>query len=652
MKLTEHEIKDNSASVITETLNYLDTPTSAIHFLKSYMKDNAIHIVKDQKEMWKILWNLLEDIPQALSIYIGDTQGNMLQVRRNPQAYRVTRIVNRMDAKPYELWAYRNKNYEVMKSEYKQKLYDPRTRPWYQNTSTEDKAHYSDVYEFYSANSLGLTISWPVLDKEKNIAAVISTDILVEELNSFLEKRNISENSKSFIANMNTGVIIAYSNPSSIKTFESKENEPKKQAVNLLYLNDIKEAHIRNTAINYFDNTVKNQTWVTELTNKHLFSLIEFPNTFEKSWSLISSVPKQDRTKFLTKPVMISIMTIIIFIAGLILILNMVINKMIKPILNISNQLGDMKKFHLDDIQYIGTNYEEIHTINDAVMSLKRGLTSFAKYVNTGVVRRLIEEEENPKPGGAEKQLTVMFSDIKGFTTIAEKMPSMYLTQHLSEYFSELSSIIMDNNGTIDKYIGDAIMAFWNAPQEIENHQLIACKAIYACNKKLMKLNDKWAIDKKPLLYTRFGLHTGRAIVGNIGSNDRLNYSALGDTINISSRLESLNKDYMTSIIISEATYEHAKSDFHCRILDSVVVKGREASIKVYELVTSKEDDTEGSMEAISQAYQSAFALYTQKDFIGAYKIYKECFKQSDNTDKTSAILANKCAHLHKQALT
>ncbi len=644
MRITKQEIKENSESIITETIDYLNLPAGSVHFLASYIQNNAINIVEDKEKMWKLLWDLLEDIPQALSICIGDTQGNAILVIKNSQEYKVTRIVNRMNPKPYELWIYRNQDYGVIKSEYKEKPYDPRTRPWFQNTTTENKTHYSDVYQFYNIKSLGLTLSHPILDEKNNINAIIGVNILIEDFNFFLQKKNISENSKSFITNIETGLIIAYSNPDSVTKFEDKAQNTQNINTRLLYLNNIKEPHTRNMAIDHFNNNAKKPTLLSKLTNKYLFSSMDFPDTFKKPWRLISTVPKKDRTKFLTTPIMTSMVIIVVFITVFIVILNIAINRITKPILNISDQLDDMKNFHLNNEQYIPTNYKEIHTINDAMIALKRGLTFFGKYVNVNIVRKLIEEEHAATPGGIEKNITVMFSDIQGFTGIAEQMPPIYLTQHLSEYLSALSDIIMKSHGTIDKYIGDAIMAFWNAPQEMADHELTACNAVYQCNKKLTELNNKWTFEQKPLLHTRFGLHTGTAIVGNIGSNDRLNYSALGDTINISSRLESLNKTYMTNIILSEKMYESVKDHFYCRVLDSVVIKGRKNNIKIYEMIGSKTDDDGKNMEKLCQAYEKAFALYMKKDFARAHKIYTECFTASENTDKTSAILKNKCA--------
>ncbi len=642
MRITKQEIKENSESIITETINYLSLPAGSIHFLASHIQNNAINIVENKEKVWKLLWDLLEIHSGVMSVYIGDIQGNMLLVKKDSKVYRITTIVDRMNADFYEF--YRNQDYEIVKSEKKTTLYDPRTRPWFQNTSTEDKAYYSDIYAFYNTKLLGLTISHPILDENNNISAIVGADILIEDFNFFLQKKNISENSRSFITNIETGLIIAYSNPDSITKFADKAQNAQNTNTRLLYLNNIKKPYIRNLAIDHFNNNAQEPTLFSRLTDKYLFSSMDFPDTFEKPWRLISSVPKKDRTKFLTTPIMTSMVTIVVFITVFIVILNIAINRITKPILNISDQLGDMKNFYLNNVQYISTNYKEIHTINDAMIALKRGLTFFGKYVNVNIVRKLIEEEHAPTPGGIEKNITVMFSDIQGFTGIAEQIPPVYLTQHLSEYFSALSNIIMKSNGTIDKYIGDAIMAFWNAPQEMTDHELIACNAVYQCNKKLTELNNKWEFEQKPLLHTRFGLHTGTAIVGNIGSNDRLNYSALGDTINISSRLESLNKTYMTNIILSEKVYESVKDHFYCRVLDSVVVKGRKNSIKIYEMIGSKTDDDRKNMEALCQAYEKAFALYMKKDFARAYKIYTECFAASENTDKTSAILKNKCA--------
>ncbi|WP_269458327.1 adenylate/guanylate cyclase domain-containing protein [Legionella waltersii] len=184
--------------------------------------------------------------------------------------------------------------------------------------------------------------------------------------------------------------------------------------------------------------------------------------------------------------------------------------------------------------------------------------------------------------------MTAFFSDIRNFTDISENMDAESLMLHLCDYFEELSKIITSENGTIDKYIGDAIMAFWGAPIEDESHCLKACNAALKCQLRLNELNEQWEKQKKPKLLTGIGIHTGSAIIGNIGSSSRLNYTAIGDTINTASRLESLSKQYGSVIVVSEDVVNATQDHFEFRFLEQVSIRGKTGSYKIYELVGVK----------------------------------------------------------------
>ena len=207
-------------------------------------------------------------------------------------------------------------------------------------------------------------------------------------------------------------------------------------------------------------------------------------------------------------------------------------------------------------------------------------------------------------------------------------MPSDLLIKHLSNYLNELSSIILSQHGTIDKYIGDSIMAFWGAPERDDHQILHACQAVWACHRRLQALNLIWQEAGKPALPTRFGLHQGEAIVGNVGSADRLNYTVIGDNVNLSSRLEGINKVYGTSIIVSEKIYEKAKDKFLFRILDIVAVKGKEKGIKIFEMMGrqsgSGEDMVSPQHIELAALTQHAFSVYQKGKWDEALGLYTD----------------------------
>ncbi len=211
--------------------------------------------------------------------------------------------------------------------------------------------------------------------------------------------------------------------------------------------------------------------------------------------------------------------------------------------------------------------------------------TTFSKFVSKDVVEELLNNPDAITLGGSRKEVTVFFSDVRGFTTISERLSPEELVNLLNEYLSEMTELIIDYKGTIDKYMGDAIMAFWGAPIPNDDHAYYACVAALAQAEKLKELQLRWKEKNIPVIYIGIGINTGPAVVGNMGSSRRMDYTLMGDTVNLGSRLEGITKIYGVQICISEFTYERVKDRVYARELDLVRVKGKLEPVRIYELM-------------------------------------------------------------------
>ncbi len=214
---------------------------------------------------------------------------------------------------------------------------------------------------------------------------------------------------------------------------------------------------------------------------------------------------------------------------------------------------------------------------------------TFSKYVSPEFVNILVENPELAKQGGVEKEVTMLFSDIRGFTTLSEGMSAKELIDFLNDYLSIMTNILMENKGTLDKYIGDAIVGFWGAPVDLEDHAYYACLSAVKMIRSLKEFNDRMEAIGKSKINIGIGLNTGKIIVGNIGSEKKMNYTALGDTAILTEELQDENKTYNTNIIISEFTYEKVKDYAKVRELGEYQAKHREKPIKIYELIDIRE---------------------------------------------------------------
>jgi adenylate cyclase len=231
----------------------------------------------------------------------------------------------------------------------------------------------------------------------------------------------------------------------------------------------------------------------------------------------------------------------------------------------------------------------------------RRVRTAFGQYLSPEVIRRLLLNPKLVEPKKTE--ITVMFSDIRGFTTISENLDAQDLALFLNQYLSDMTSLVFEYAGTLDKYIGDAVMAFWGAPFETEDHAVKGCYSALRMMQRVRAMQKEWEAQGKPKLDIGIGLNSGVASVGNMGSALRYGYTALGDAVNLSSRLEGLNKDYGTHILVNETTYAATKGEnFVYRELDLIRVKGKTHPVRIYELICRQgEESVYGTPEQVEE---------------------------------------------------
>jgi adenylate cyclase len=256
----------------------------------------------------------------------------------------------------------------------------------------------------------------------------------------------------------------------------------------------------------------------------------------------------------------------------------------------------------------------------------RRVRTAFGQYLSPEVIRRLLRNPKLVEPKKTE--ITVMFSDIRGFTTISENLDAQDLALFLNQYLSDMTGLVFEYQGTLDKYIGDAVMAFWGAPFEVDDHAISACNSALKMMQRVREMQREWQAQGKPQLDIGIGLNSGVASVGNMGSELRYGYTALGDTVNLSSRLEGLNKDYGTHIIVNETTYAATRhSKFVYRELDLIRVKGKTQPVMIYELIgRAGEENLYGSIADVQlrlDQFARGRTLYRARRWEEAQRVFQ-----------------------------
>ena len=266
--------------------------------------------------------------------------------------------------------------------------------------------------------------------------------------------------------------------------------------------------------------------------------------------------------------------------------------------------------------------------------------STFSKYVSPAIVDEILKDPENIELGGRKQRMTVMFSDVRGFTTISEKLDPQVLSKVLNDYLTPMTNIVFANKGTLDKYMGDAIMAFFGAPIFFEDHAKHGARCALQSIEKLKLLQQEFKVRGLPEIDIGIGLNSAEMSVGNMGSDIVRSYTVMGDAVNLGSRLEGINKEYGTRIIISEFTYQDIKEDFTAREVDWVKVKGKNQPIRIFELICEGKPESQKQLQL--EAFQNGFDLYHQQKWIESLEQFKKAL-EIEPTDPVSQLYVERC---------
>ena len=643
-----------SNSLLNTTLNHAVSET--MHHLKaaeestslgSILLANNLDMTKESHLEEHVI-KILRKNRFLFMYYISDEKGNLILGYQNKFGDVSTQLIYNSVKVPYTLWKYRNKVGEVVNTRtVKHADFDPRQRNWYQKTKALLKTHWTEVYQFqnteqdniYQARSdkqrlYGITIANPIIDTKNQFKGVIGASIGLDHLAEFFTSLSIGMNGKGLVVNKTRKIMLN----------SELELDQLAKGQHEITINDIKLDWVREGAQAFFKALKKDFSY-TFNGSRYFVKVHDFKPLIGKEWFLIMIVPEDD---FLgeakeMRSASLLLTTLMLFLS--VLFSFWLSRNLSKPIENIMRTMRKVKNLNFTELTPLSSSIKEFQQISDATTSMTQGLKAFLKYVPPTLVQQFIEEgEASVVAEHQELNLSFFFSDIEGFTTLAEEIGPQELMSDLSDYFDEMTTVIVsEHQGTIDKYIGDSVMAFWGAPNYIAEHAKLACYSALGCKLAIDRLNKKRLSMGKEAFITRIGIHTGLAIVGHLGSRNRINYTVIGDNVNLASRIEGVNKVYHTNIIISKTSYRQVYQYFVFRPLDFIIVKGKNEGIKIYELIGEKGMVDEKILVLVAQA-TNAFNAYLQRNFEDALIIYREILHENPN-DQPAKVLISKCEY-------
>jgi adenylate cyclase len=541
----------------------------------------------------------LHELPQMDSLYVGYDNGCWLQVRRLDVLNPAER--QRLEAPPGAVY---NVNLirptsgaalpmrRIFEDEQGNKIeqldlwdygYDARKRPWYRDTLQADRAVVSSPYASFSIGTPMVTLSTPL---QGQVRGVIAADLKLDKFSDLAAAQRPGAHGTVIIFD-SFGVLIAY--PQFARLVAAARAHPAQPQ--LPEIGEIQTGLV-GAVMRGWDGGDHYEGGIRDTDGRdYLFRLQKFTqgDAFSGYSLLLASENDfmQNVRSLQIKGIFIALVASGCFVP-LVWIFG---NRMSGALKRITAQAIRLRTLAAPDDTPITSHVAEIHELATTMAVAERTIWSFARFVPKDIVRGIIDRSISTELGGVRRELTILFTDVSNFTGIAEAADPDSLMRQTSRHLGVLTEAFLAEGGTVDKYIGDSVMVFWNAPHLQSDHVERACRAALSAKAANDALNAQFAAEGLPSFPVRLGIHCGEAVVGNLGSAERMDYTALGTSVNLAARLEGLNKEYGTTILVSDAVRERAGHCFRFKPIASVVAKGMTTETRVYELVEAVAED-------------------------------------------------------------
>jgi adenylate cyclase len=496
---------------------------------------------------------------------------------------------------------------------------------WYREANESNGERWFTLTAHPDGERLAVALAGPI-DIQQQRAGVLAIIIELTRVSNFLSQLTVGKSAGAFILDRR-GAAIAVPDPDADEVNTLKTNHP---------LFPVAVAAIMQAGDSY--DPESGQAFRTHVNRDgEAYEAVLTPISFP-GWSLVTVVPE---SAFLG-PVQSTIRKLLVGLAILIVLAGslsawLAQRLIARPLIKVVNEIRYVERFDLDKVERHSSKLTEIENLSGAIADMALGLAAFRKYIPADLVKRLISDGHGAQLGGAVRPMTVMFVDLAGFTGMSERLGDRIIPL-ITRYFDVVSAEIQNHGGTIDKFIGDAVMAFWGAPASDLDHAVHACRAALACQRAV---RDSGLLDDagQPVKI-RIGINSGDMLVGNIGSEVRLNYTVIGDAVNIASRLEGANKLYGSDIIIGPETRRLAGNHVAVRELDRQAVYGRSGGLQIYELLGMAGEflDTTGWV----QFYEAGLVSYRVRDFAAAMRDFEKA-KNLRKQDQASSTMIERC---------
>ena len=594
----------------------------------------------------KYFYSILLHSRRIVSVYVGLEDGSFRQTRRiDPNVkvqgklppegakYAYRWVLPQPGSSPIDRYVFLNSDLKELGSTQAATTYNPGVRLWYRSAEEAHTTTISDPDVFAALGLIGFTVAAPFYADGK-LLGVAAIDITLDGLGAYLADRKVSPSTLSYILDKQ-GRIIATSDGS--KSYSNNDGR--------LELLHIGSTDNELPAIAYASRPRgSDETYSLRFHGKaYLVSLSTLAPEFGKTWQLFTISPLSDFTADFKRNNDFLVVFGLLATALQVFVIYFLTGVVSAPLERLAFKVERIQELGAEQLPAVKSAIREISTLSKAIDTLDAAVKSFAAFVPVGLVTQLLHSEQKLELGGHSRFLTIFFSDLEAFSTLSEEVPTQDLLLRVSAYLELVTKMVNQEHGTIDKFVGDGVMAFWGAPALLEDHAWRACVAALRIQRGMDALNERWIADDLKPLKVRIGIHSDAVLVGNIGSKERMSYTVMGDGVNIASRLEGINKEFGTRVCVSHSVFKEAGERLCVRPIDDVTVKGRRSKIPIYELlgVYGAEDpglEPDPAAVRLARLTRLAYEAMIHEDFDLASRRYQDILAEFPDDPVASAM--------------
>ena len=565
-----------------------------------------------------LLLPLMRLFPEMSSLQVANARGDGFLIIRLESGRIRNRVVSREVWGTRTLWFDLDQEGRPQSPEWQEVDYEPRSRAWYVGLKDlpDEEVFWTEPYLFFTTKDLGITAS--VKWHDRGMEYVFAVDILLTSITDFTRRdtTQLSKHSQTAVYTKDWRVV-------GLPRHEKFRDQESIRRALLLHIDEIQipelqaavkkaEGHkeigqqLKESGKAIFSYESQGETWWAGVTS--------YPLGKRRQLWIGILVPNNDLLEGITQLRLHILAATLVTLLAALAYSFLLARSYSRPLEALAAQSRRIRDLDFQTDAKIEAKLYEFKQLGEAQAQSLAALQSFSRYVPLEIVKELMAKGEVARIGGHTETLTILFTDIAGFTNISEAMSPEALTNHLAVYFQAMIDALHHHGATVDKIVGDAIVAFWGAPTPMPDQTDRALKAVLECRDTLEDLNQTWRAQGLPELPTRFGLATGPVVVGNMGAPTRLAYTVLGDTVNLASRLEGLNKVYGTNVLVDIATQQACEDGYVWRHLDRIIVAGKTQATDIFE-VLGETGKVPPVKLAAARRYEAAWDQYRSGDF-------------------------------------